>query len=139
MSFPVPVFRNRFFTPLCVFSFCPAMSVFLPAFAAHPAIFSGVQVPLRETALPAAGAAKDRKSTRLNSSHTVISYAVFCLKKKTYENTNRHLCMHDDARGLLGTRFAKPSFALHLRGCCAADHVDRLLVEMRGHFLKKTH
>src|SRR5436190_8031979 len=27
--------------------------------------------------------ALDRKSTRLNSSHTVISYAVFCLKKKT--------------------------------------------------------
>src|SRR5260221_5233197 len=28
----------------------------------------------------------DRKSTRLNSSHTVISYAVFCLKKKIKEN-----------------------------------------------------
>src|SRR5256885_12231680 len=28
-------------------------------------------------------AAEDRKSTRLNSSHLVISYAVFCLKKKT--------------------------------------------------------
>src|SRR5438132_2633502 len=27
---------------------------------------------------------QDRKSTRLNSSHTVISYAVFCLKKKIY-------------------------------------------------------
>src|SRR5438034_2672662 len=27
----------------------------------------------------------DRKSTRLNSSHTVISYAVFCLKKKKYK------------------------------------------------------
>src|SRR5256885_13226229 len=27
---------------------------------------------------------KDRKSTRLNSSHLVISYAVFCLKKKKY-------------------------------------------------------
>src|SRR5436190_12670946 len=27
-------------------------------------------------------AGQDRKSTRLNSSHTVISYAVFCLKKK---------------------------------------------------------
>src|SRR5256885_4020673 len=26
----------------------------------------------------------DRKSTRLNSSHLVISYAVFCLKKKSY-------------------------------------------------------
>src|SRR5438034_6878732 len=32
--------------------------------------------------LTAAGR-RDRKSTRLNSSHTVISYAVFCLKKKT--------------------------------------------------------
>src|SRR5690625_6040778 len=29
-------------------------------------------------------AARDRKSTRLNSSHVAISYAVFCLKKKTY-------------------------------------------------------
>src|SRR5688572_32164868 len=29
-----------------------------------------------------AGAAGDRKSTRLNSSHSQISYAVFCLKKK---------------------------------------------------------
>src|SRR5947207_11560052 len=29
--------------------------------------------------------ARDRKSTRLNSSHTVISYAVFCLKKKKHE------------------------------------------------------
>src|SRR5438034_6555144 len=28
------------------------------------------------------GKRRDRKSTRLNSSHTVISYAVFCLKKK---------------------------------------------------------
>src|SRR5438034_6634918 len=28
---------------------------------------------------------RDRKSTRLNSSHTVISYAVFCLKKKKIE------------------------------------------------------
>src|SRR5947207_3939509 len=28
--------------------------------------------------------AEDRKSTRLNSSHTVISYAVFCLKKKKH-------------------------------------------------------
>src|SRR5260221_8488493 len=33
---------------------------------------------------------RDRKSTRLNSSHTVISYAVFCLKKKkTRENDKK--------------------------------------------------
>src|SRR5947209_11151969 len=30
-----------------------------------------------------AGSGRDRKSTRLNSSHANISYAVFCLKKKT--------------------------------------------------------
>src|SRR5260221_7752450 len=31
----------------------------------------------------------DRKSTRLNSSHTVISYAVFCLKKKKINGMRR--------------------------------------------------
>src|SRR5207249_6935071 len=33
------------------------------------------------------GTARDRKSTRLNSSHVSISYAVFCLKKKKKINT----------------------------------------------------
>src|SRR5436190_5331952 len=32
---------------------------------------------------------QDRKSTRLNSSHTVISYAVFCLKKKKKKNKKK--------------------------------------------------
>src|SRR3954464_11888529 len=31
----------------------------------------------------------DRKSTRLNSSHTIISYAVFCLKKKPCPGSHR--------------------------------------------------
>src|SRR5438034_11555010 len=35
-----------------------------------------------------AAAVPDRKSTRLNSSHTVISYAVFCLKKKKKKKKN---------------------------------------------------
>src|SRR5260221_1511004 len=35
----------------------------------------------------------DRKSTRLNSSHTVISYAVFCLKKKKKNNLD-HVVLH---------------------------------------------
>src|SRR5256885_3629456 len=35
-----------------------------------------------EVALVVDAALRDRKSTRLNSSHLVISYAVFCLKKK---------------------------------------------------------
>src|SRR5690625_5626365 len=33
---------------------------------------------------------KDRKSTRLNSSHVAISYAVFCLKKKTQNTTTQN-------------------------------------------------
>src|SRR5207244_11625534 len=41
-------------------------------------------------ALVGSECAGDRKSTRLNSSHQIISYAVFCLKKKknTHKNTN---------------------------------------------------
>src|SRR3712207_6893335 len=41
--------------------------------------------------------AEDRKSTRLNSSHANISYAVFCLKKKK-RNTNIHVQnqLHND-------------------------------------------
>src|SRR5258708_21005806 len=34
--------------------------------------------------LPVSFVSIDRKSTRLNSSHQIISYAVFCLKKKKY-------------------------------------------------------
>src|SRR5438034_3513821 len=52
--------------------------------AARPGMVSSE--PVRRT---------DRKSTRLNSSHTVISYAVFCLKKKNHE----------------GTQFARPAQA----------------------------
>src|SRR5205807_8313268 len=42
-------------------------------------LLARVGVELRE---PLRGTDTDRKSTRLNSSHLVISYAVFCLKKK---------------------------------------------------------
>src|SRR5688500_19998680 len=57
---------------------------------------------LRVSAAPEARAAgprgEDRKSTRLNSSHLVISYAVFCLKKKKRPHvTNKvqsKLCRH---------------------------------------------
>src|SRR3989442_6909021 len=37
------------------------------------------------------GAKADRKSTRLNSSHVRISYAVFCLKKKNNDNAEHDL------------------------------------------------
>src|SRR2546422_3605222 len=47
------------------------------------ALYSGGQSALVSLPLTFLGA--DRKSTRLNSSHGYISYAVFCLKKKTTE------------------------------------------------------
>src|SRR5438132_14170160 len=52
------------------------------------AVAAGKHVYLEKpVAVDVAGAKRDRKSTRLNSSHTVSSYAVFCLKKKTTQTT----------------------------------------------------
>src|SRR6266540_4145876 len=44
---------------------------------------SGRAAPARARWPPRPSSRRDRKSTRLNSSHITISYAVFCLKKKT--------------------------------------------------------
>src|SRR5438034_3600260 len=49
----------------------------------------------------------DRKSTRLNSSHTVISYAVFCLKKKRTQRLARHKVFPKQAGTLLHDRTAR--------------------------------
>src|SRR2546430_7673393 len=46
--------------------------------------------------------AGDRKSTRLNSSHSQISYAVFCLKKKTTQPphaASQNLTLHEPLHG----------------------------------------
>src|SRR5256885_5592375 len=58
---------------------------------------------------------RDRKSTRLNSSHLVISYAVFCLKKK--DNNSRYteaevknLVMESDVRIYAIGLFERPQF-----------------------------
>src|ERR1022692_4233937 len=56
----------------------------------------------------------DRKSTRLNSSHLVISYAVFCLKKKKKTKTPKQL---DPPHTIaLCTRHARPPTAAHQAG-----------------------
>src|SRR3989449_5927524 len=44
----------------------------------------------RDSEFLARAVSRDRKSTRLNSSHGYISYAVFCLKKKKKNNTSVH-------------------------------------------------
>src|SRR5260221_1986440 len=66
---------------------------------------TGQQAVARRVGQRDAGVAGDRKSTRLNSSHTVISYAVFCLR--TEEHTSE-LQSHSDlvCRLLLGKKKA---------------------------------
>src|SRR3712207_8547520 len=58
-----------------------------PAHTYHPGMGQGVvglrsRVPARAGSAQKRAGSRDRKSTRLNSSHANISYAVFCLKKK---------------------------------------------------------
>src|SRR5438105_15823828 len=66
----------------------PPRSTLFPYTTLFRSFTSGVRVcaccPARHSTAPIV---KDRKSTRLNSSHEWISYAVFCLKKK---KTTRH-------------------------------------------------
>src|SRR2546430_10212283 len=49
------------------------------------------------TAHVSASMNQDRKSTRLNSSHSQISYAVFCLKKKKYASKQQRPRLQDQA------------------------------------------
>src|SRR5207249_8593417 len=64
-----------------------------------------------------AGSYIDRKSTRLNSSHVSISYAVFCLKKKNKAilTQSRQNCTNGDAPGVA------PTLAPHPLGPRCAD------------------
>src|SRR5260221_8621783 len=67
-------------------SVCPteiaAFGALTREFAERNAQLLGASVDSENVHLAWRQAREDRKSTRLNSSHTVISYAVFCLKKK---------------------------------------------------------
>src|SRR2546421_8170100 len=55
---------------------------------------------MRQGSLIALRNGRDRKSTRLNSSHDQISYAVFCLKKKK-KKSNKHICSHKTQSALV--------------------------------------
>src|SRR5256886_8567310 len=58
----------------------------------------------------------DRKSTRLNSSHSQISYAVFCLKKKKTPR-RRHLRAFIDVACALNTTYPLPRPAPRTQQC----------------------
>src|SRR3712207_7258112 len=70
-----------------VFPFSRALSAHLdrPSRRAAPDARRGLPRLPDRPGLARRHALRDRKSTRLNSSHANISYAVFCLKKKTWE------------------------------------------------------
>src|SRR2546422_5779290 len=79
-----------FAVPLGSVRFCALMALFTSRAESPLACnFAGFRSTITWRTLPPNGAGKvrqvmveDRKSTRLNSSHGYISYAVFCLKKK---------------------------------------------------------
>src|SRR5256885_4062308 len=60
------------------------------------------------------GWTRDRKSTRLNSSHLVISYAVFCLKKKKKYYARRRL----RASNLMSASYAHDAFSISTCSLC---------------------
>src|SRR2546430_13651420 len=74
-----------------------------PANRAYQHAAAGAQTTVN-LASPLSSGTKDRKSTRLNSSHSQISYAVFCLKKKTFP---RRLIYY-----VHGTRSARQRYSL---------------------------
>src|SRR5438034_5926409 len=74
-------------TDLYTLSLHDALPIFLPGVKGSlPCVETEINHPsvlVRSMAMKTIIRKKDRKSTRLNSSHTVISYAVFCLKKRS--------------------------------------------------------
>src|SRR5438874_6218937 len=63
-----------------------------PLEAAHDERTLRAAARLAAAELLLGGTTSDRKSTRLNSSHVEISYAVFCLKKKKHKNYQESSC-----------------------------------------------
>src|SRR5258705_5972327 len=69
----------------------PISAGYTATFLPHPA---AIGTPAGTITLEYDAARQDRKSTRLNSSHLGISYAVFCLKKKKKKKKNHNHSQH---------------------------------------------
>src|SRR5256885_5263605 len=89
--------RSTLFPYTTLFRSCPTSSRLLECPAA--------QGPAESFAL----SDQDRKSTRLNSSHLVISYAVFCLKKKKPTSHDRELSTSESSSTLAHTAAQRPN------------------------------
>src|SRR2546429_6502489 len=91
-------FNDTATTEIYTLSLHDALPIFIlagsPVLSIDPEILP-LDVP---TTRPSRRGTSDRKSTRLNSSHGYISYAVFCLKKK------RHSCNYQPQRPRVDAR-----------------------------------
>src|SRR5260221_2945850 len=85
----------------------------LPIYAAAGADNGRAPSPDRRHALHRP-ASTDRKSTRLNSSHTVISYAVFCLKKNSHHGESEFAVLSRHRHAI--ARFRRREFWADGRG-----------------------
>src|SRR5690625_5782639 len=69
----------------------------------------------------APGSDQDRKSTRLNSSHVAISYAVLCLKKKSTTKGKRNTVWTEDAISAASATDDTTSYTYARNGSCLYD------------------
>src|SRR5256885_6031267 len=82
---------------------------------------------------------RDRKSTRLNSSHLVISYAVFCLKKKNIMDFRLHVLLPSELLRLSMSTLSRssPLTATFFLPCCVAilpTHILQFVIVISLHF-----
>src|SRR5438270_13927650 len=82
-------FNDPATTEIYTLSLHDALPIYRALAAAHDLLDS--EAPEADGFTRSAADRLDRKSTRLNSSHSQISYAVFCLKKKTAIHLLSHL------------------------------------------------
>src|SRR5258708_9777656 len=101
------------------------------AAAAHHLQKNSCGIPVRKTVEVASEVflrRKDRKSTRLNSSHQIISYAVFCLKKKKQTSTSATSRYYASARKGLA---ASDNGAIRGGTDCDYEHQCSLLLRTK--------
>src|SRR5688500_19299644 len=95
-----PRFASRPPPPSSLFPYTTLFrSLYFPTIPFAPAAAVSVRTPVKDC-LPTVittgiVTVQDRKSTRLNSSHLVTSYAVFCLKKKSITQHEHNTASHD--------------------------------------------
>src|SRR5437868_13019614 len=84
--------RSTLFPYTTLFRSCAPFHATCQAISARIDVATGAKDDRFSTLsyVPTWDGSRDRKSTRLNSSHVSISYAVFCLKKKKKKNTEKN-------------------------------------------------